>query len=496
MRRLAIAVIAAALSLGVAAGFVAPAARAEGSSAQTAPRQEGAASDLAPVDVLQVSGLFDAVVVDAIDQAIDRAQANGSQALVLQLNTHGAVVSRDRMSQLVQRVADSKLPIGIWVGPSKSARAYGLPAQLLAVADVTAMVPGSRIGHIGTPLQVHGAPLDLGTATERLRTGSLSFGEARTLGALKLDTPDDGVPTIKNMVLAMDGVVVDGVTLRTIDEQIGDQGQLQRHVTLVRFSKLGLVDQLMHTVASPPVAYLLFAIGLALLIFEFFTAGVGIAGLVGAACTILGCYGLAALPARGWAIALLVVAMLAFAIDVQVGVPRLWTGVGVVAFIVGSWYLYRPLPGSSLRLGWITLVAGVAAIMLAFIVGMPSMVRTRFATPTIGREWMIGEVGTAVDDIDPVGVALVGEARWRARTNRATPLHANDRLRVVAIDGVTLEVEPEAGGARDYREHRGRQGPEIEELTPVPEPADVAHLRHQSDDTREAASPAGRDDAR
>ena len=63
-------------------------------------------------------------------------------------------------------------------------------------------------------------------------------------------------------------------------------------IATVRFSKLSLVDQLFHTVASPPVAYLLLLIGLALLVFEFFTAGVGIAGVVGAVCT---CW-----PARAW----------------------------------------------------------------------------------------------------------------------------------------------------------------------------------------------------
>ena len=126
-------------------------------------------------------------------------------------------------------------------------------------------------------------------------------------------------------------------------------------------------------------------------------------------------------------------------------------------FIVASWFLYDPLPGNDLRIGWITLVAGIGGVMLTFIVGMPSMVRTRFATPTIGREWMIGEPGTAVDEIGPEGIALVGAARWRARTNRATPITAGAPLRVIAIDGVTLEVEPAEGGARDYRERRQRE---------------------------------------
>ena len=90
-----------------------------------------------------------------------------------------------------------------------------------------------------------------------------------------------------------------------------------------------------------------------------------------------------------------------------------------------------------------------------------AMVRTRFATPTIGREWMIGQLGTAVGDVSPEGVVTVSGARWRARTNRSTPLHAGDSVRVVAIDGVTLEVEPESGGARDYRERRRSTGGDV-----------------------------------
>jgi membrane-bound serine protease (ClpP class) len=210
----------------------------------------------------------------------------------------------------------------------------------------------------------------------------------------------------------------------------------------------------MHTVASPPVAYLLFAIGLALLVFEFFTAGIGIAGVVGAICAMLGTYGLASLPVRGWAVALIILALVAFAVDVQVGVPRFWTGVGLVMFVVASFALYRPIDGSNMRMSWITLVSGIAMMALAFIVGMPSMVRTRFATPTIGREWLIGTEGVAVSDVNPEGIVNVHDAQWRARTNRSTPITSGTSFRVAAIDGVTLEIEPLEGAARDYREKR------------------------------------------
>ncbi len=443
MRRLAIGLLAAA-----AASFLAAMAGSAPAGAQD--DAEDSPTSGAPVDVLQVSGLLDDIQLQSIDDAIDRADERGAQALILQMNSRGAVVDRDEMVGLLQRVADAPLPIAVWVGPS-GARLYGAPAQLLGVADVTGMAPGARVGHTGIPFTLPDGEVDLGPAESALRNQSLGLSEARELRVFKQRISDEGIPTIVNMVYALDGFEGPDGPLDTVTERVTEDGTVQREATTVRFSKLSLIDQIMHTVASPAVTYLLLLAGLALLIFEFFTAGVGVAGVVGAGCVVLAATGLAALPARGWAVGVLLVAMLAFAIDVQVGIPRFWTGVGIVLTVIGSFFLFESLPGTTLRPSWITLLAGIGGTALAFVVGMPSMVRTRFATPTIGREWMIGSIGEAVERVDPDGVVSVGDARWRARTNRATPVDAGEPVRVVAIDGVTLEVEPLEGAARDYR---------------------------------------------
>ena len=200
---------------------------------------------------------------------------------------------------------------------------------------------------------------------------------------------------------------------------------------------------------SPPAAYLLFVIGLALIVFELYTAGVGVAGLVGAGSFVLGCYGLAVLPTRPIGIVLLVLAIFGFTVDVQTGVPRVWSVVGGISLVAGSLLLFD---GQSLS--WITLLVGIVGLALFMLAGMPAMVRTRFSTPTIGREWMIGEEGDAVTAVEPDGVVRIRGALWRARTNRATPLAIDDRLRVVQVDGLLLEVEPLEGGAVDYRDKR------------------------------------------
>ena len=187
---------------------------------------------------------------------------------------------------------------------------------------------------------------------------------------------------------------------------------------------------------------------------DIVTAGIGIAGVVGAICVVLSSHGLATLPLRGASLVLMLIAMFALAIDVQVGIPRFFTGLGLVLFTISSVTLFRPSDGGDVRLSWLTLASGVATISLAFVVGMPSMVRTRFATPTIGREWMIGSIGVAVGEINPLGIVRIHDANWRARTNRSTPINDGQELKVAAIDGVTLEVEPLEGAARDYREMR------------------------------------------
>jgi membrane-bound serine protease (ClpP class) len=170
-----------------------------------------------------------------------------------------------------------------------------------------------------------------------------------------------------------------------------------------------------------------------------------VAGAVGAAGVVLGGYGLGVLPTRPVALAVLVIGILGYAIDVQAGAPRAWSVIGTAAFVAGSFFLF----GGGLSVPLVVLALGVAGVALFMVAGMPAMVRTRFSTPTIGRESMLGEEGLARTDVAPDGVVTVRDAPWRARTNRATPIRAGETIRVAAIDGLLLEVEPLEGAAKE-----------------------------------------------
>jgi membrane-bound serine protease (ClpP class) len=199
-----------------------------------------------------------------------------------------------------------------------------------------------------------------------------------------------------------------------------------------------------------------------LIIFEFFTISIGLAGGTGAVALVGAFVGFSNLPVTWWALALIFVAMFGYAIDVQAGRAYSWTVIATVLLIVGTLFLYGGSP--ALNVYWWVIVVMVLATVTFFVAAMPVAVRSRFSTPTIGRESLIGEVGEAAVDISPDGVVLLRGARWRARTNRATPISAGDPIRVVEVDGLVLEVEPPEGGARDYREPRPKaeQGHEPE----------------------------------
>jgi membrane-bound serine protease (ClpP class) len=392
------------------------------------------------VDVVQLGGLFDPVNARLLQSSVRTATADGALALVVQLDSKSGTVSTAQTCAAAGAAAARAqgVPVAVWVGPAGRGRAYGPAYRVFEGADVQGVAPGARIGE----------------ATSACRPGPVDALAGHSLAGQA--AKDEGLadivaPTLSNFIGQLDGFKIDRTgevlsTLAPADQVPAGQGRGLARDLDIRFVKAGLMDRLLHGLGSPTATYLLLVSGLLFVLFEFFTAGVGIASGVGAVALLLSAYGLGTLPLRPWALVLVVVAMVGYGIDVQSGVPRVWTVIGTGCFIVGSLELFV---GGRLPLVSIALV--LAATLVVILAGMPSVVRTRFATPTIGREAMIGEMGTAVAAVDPDGTVLVKGAPWRARTNRATPIPAGGAVRVVAIDGLVLEVEPETGGAKDAR---------------------------------------------
>jgi membrane-bound serine protease (ClpP class) len=426
------------------------------------------------IDVVQVEGYFDSPNESLVRDSIADANARGATLLVLQVKSGGAIDAGVR--DIVRKIDESKVPVAVWVGPS-GANAEGATTVLLEAAHLAYISPGSSAG-AGQPLQLDdpGASTRAGVAARlaalarergrnpdgarKLAGRSLGASDARAVGAI-----DAVRPTIGELIVRLDKQTVTTaageITLSTAKVVGTGRDRRRQPNQEVRFRRLGLGGQVLHRLISPSIAYFLLVAGLALLVFEFYTEGVGLAGLVGAVCVIGAFVGFSHLPVHWWAFGLLLLATFGFAVDVQVGALGIWTVIATIALGAGSLFLYGG--SSELRPAWWVLLVVVLGTFLFMVGGMTAMIRSRFSTPTIGREGMVGELGTAEVPVDPDGVVLIRGARWRARTNRATPVAAGDSVRVVAVEGLVLEVEPPEGGARDYRDRSRRsKNPTVE----------------------------------
>jgi membrane-bound serine protease (ClpP class) len=386
------------------------------------------------IEVVQVEGAIDPVVADLILTTLDGAEAADASVVILQIDSDGALDTDP--GELIAAVRSSPVPVVAWVGPSHSV-ARGAAAVIVAEASVAAIAPGATLG------PRHPVRLDLdegpaGADARAVRTGRAAVGT-------RPGDVDFLAPTLGDVVVQLDGRTARSakgeVRLSTTKVVQTDDGPRQTANQPVRFRKLAALAGVQHALISPAMAYLLFIVGLALLVFEFFTVGVGLASLTGAACLVGAFYGFSHLPTAWWAVALILLSAFGFAVDVQAGNLGFWTGVGVLGLVAGSLGLYGGSP--LLNLAWWQVALGVGSQSLFMLSGMTVAVRNRFSLPTVGRDSMIGELGEARTALDPDGVVVVRGAPWRARTHRGRPVAQGGPVRVVAVDRLVLEVEPD-----------------------------------------------------
>jgi membrane-bound serine protease (ClpP class) len=117
------------------------------------PRPASAAQAVATIEM---DSAITPVTVRLLTTAIDRAQSEGAQALVVQLNTPGGL--ERSMRSMVQTILGSPIPVIVYVSPT-GARAASAGVFITMAAHVAAMAPATNIG-AAHPVAVGGGGMD------------------------------------------------------------------------------------------------------------------------------------------------------------------------------------------------------------------------------------------------------------------------------------------------------------------------------------------------
>lgn len=457
--------VATALALLVAAAMAAlagpAAATAAGDTAAGAPASDAAMADAAQdtadttgvtVDILPVDGYLDPPTADAIRTVLSDAAARGSGLVVLQLD-HRGVVSVDTAA-LADEIAASTVPVVVFARPGGAAPALaGGALELLAAADVRAASPDALLG----PL----APLDVADpVTPEAEEAALERLAARwPAGASLFDDDPGGVQLYADEPAATEALDVLAHELEPLlveldgRQVLGPDGQtselrLRSNEVNVRFHSLGLLGRLLHAATTPAFIYLLVVVGLAMLLFEVFQPGFGVAGVAGLVTLAIGVFGLTVLPVTWWGVALVVLGLLLYALDVAIAGFGPVTAGATVSFAAGSYWFYD----SDVIAVDPWLVAATTLAALVFFVGVMTVVLRAQAGPDdVAIEQLVGRPGIVRSVLNPEGHVYINGALWRARwTGEGRRRKVGKPVRVHGVDGAVLLVEafdPDADGA-------------------------------------------------
>ncbi|WP_243737284.1 NfeD family protein [Halomonas ventosae] len=195
--------------------------------------------------------------------------------------------------------------------------------------------------------------------------------------------------------------------------------------------------RLLAVITNPNVAYFLMIIGFYGLIFELSNPGSLVPGTIGIISLLLALFAFQVLPVNYAGLALILVGLgliVGEALMPSFGILGIG---GIVAFVIGS-VMLMDADNLNISLPMIGGIALLAAGLMLWV--MTRFIGLRRRTPRTGQEELVGSEASALEDFAGQGhVRLMGE-RWNARSTR--PLSRGQAVRVTAVDGLTLEVEP------------------------------------------------------
>jgi membrane-bound serine protease (ClpP class) len=442
-----------------------------------------------------VDGPISPVSADYIEKQVEKAESEGLDLVVLQLDTPGGLVSSTR--DIVKTILGADIPIAVHVAPP-GARAASAGVFITMAAHVAAMAPGTNIG-AAHPVNVGGGnPLSPGKEEkgegerESGGEGEKIEGEEKTEGesggegeGKKSPTPpaagdddvmaqkvlNDTVAFIKSIaekqgrnvewaeravresvsvtetealelnvidIIAEDLdellAAMDGMTVKVSGEEV----VLAVKGGTIIDRPMGWRHRVLMVLSDPNVAYILMMLGIYGIFFELANPGVILPGVLGGIFLILAFFSFQVIPINYAGFLLILVAVILFILEVKVVSYGMLSVGGVASLFLGSIMLFDTAePYYKLSL---TLVLAVTAFTaLFFIVGLGLAIRVQRRKPTTGVEGLVGDTGVVTAALSPEGTVKVHGEIWKAVADGN--IEPGSKVKVKAVEGMLLTVE-------------------------------------------------------
>lgn len=404
-------------------------------------------SDPRPILVLKVEGVINPALSEYIVKGIDEARKRNAGLIVLRLDTPGGLNSS--MRSIIKAMIASRVPVAVYVSPS-GARAASAGTFITIASHVAGMAPGTNLG-AASPVAVSGGMDE--TMKKKVTNDAAAY--IRSLAQKRGRNADWAEDAVRNGVsigetAALNKGVIDLIAtdqtafLRALDGRrvATDSGEVilrTRGAEIVKW-EMGLRQKLLAVLSNPNLAYILMMLGVYGILFEIMNPGAIFPGVVGGICLIVGFYALQVLPINYAGLALILLGIIMFILEVNVVSYGALSIGGAIAMVLGSVMLIDS-PAPFFRISYFVIIPVVGLTALFFLVLIGMGLRAQRGRSVAGREGLMDATGVASAAIKPDGKVFVHGETWNAHSSE--PIEEGDRVRIVGVEGLRLEVMKE-----------------------------------------------------
>jgi membrane-bound serine protease (ClpP class) len=405
-----------------------------------------AAASPTTVEVLTVEGTIVPVIADYIDRGISQAEENGATVCIIELDTPGGLL--DSTDKIVKKIMNADVPIVVYVSP-KGAWAASAGTFITLSANIAAMTPGTTIG-AAHPVSGGGEEIPedqmqkivefsakwMRTIAEErgrnMEEAELAVRESKSFSdvdALENNLIDLRANNLEDLISQIDGWKVTLASGEEVTIDTADYVQTR--------NEMNAIEQLLHTISDPNIAYILLSLATIGLIVEISNPGLIFPGIAGGISLCLAFYSLGVLDAYWGGIALILLAMGLFIAEYFTTTFGLLTAGGVASLVLGSLILFTHTPGVEVSIG---LIIGVAVGVTAFaIFVLGAIIRGQRRRKATGAEGMIGTIAIAKTPLDPTGTVLSQGELWTA-TSEGGKVTPGEEVVITKVEALKLWV--------------------------------------------------------
>ena len=399
------------------------------------------------VDLVTIDGAISPITARIITNAIKSAVDDGSEALVIELNTPGGL--DESMRQITREILNAEVPVIVYVAPSGS-RAASAGVFITLAAHVAAMAPGTNIG-AAHPVSI-GGQID-STMQEKVTNDAVAYiksiatkrgrnanwAEQAVRKSVSITEYEALKDSVIDLVANNVRELLDKIDGRKVELPSGEK-VLNTKNAIVQRINIGWWDNILQIIANPTIAYILFTLAMWGLFFELSNPGSILPGVVGGICLILAIFAFQALPINYAGMLLMILAIILFIAEVKVVSHGLLTIGGIISMILGSLMLINsPEPYMRVSLTVVVTVTLGTALFFLFAVGMG--LRAQMKKVTTGDKGMIGKIGQARTELKPEGYVFVRGELWKAECDpQSGGIEKGEKVKVIGIENLVLKV--------------------------------------------------------